>query len=358
VQISARLFRVSSASAASASFLSYCVYDSQSHEAILIDPHLDALQEYTDFLSQNGLRLSLIVETELHFSHPTAAHALSKRFGAPIAMSELTESESCDRKLSSGDRITLGDSEIVAELIPGIRKDSLFLHKKGNSEMVFTGESLWFGVPSAIGLPGSNLEAFSKSISLMKSRIGPESLVFSGYDVRGYIFSTWKNELEKNPDLTAQDLSSLERGKSLIPVRLSEDFLEFARFNSQKTSDDIGFRKTDNLFNLENIGPFSPSYSTISADKLDRKENAFMIDVREKDEFALGHIPGSKNIPLSEVAFHLRELAQEPRIYCACQTGRRSQLVAASLGYVGFKDVVALTGGFQAWQNAGLPSRK
>jgi rhodanese-related sulfurtransferase len=100
--------------------------------------------------------------------------------------------------------------------------------------------------------------------------------------------------------------------------------------------------------------------ATINVEKyaLKMKERApgvHFLDVREPDEFRAGHMPGAVNYPLSELALHLEELARYKRIYVSCQAGRRSGPAARTLDYLGFPDVVNVSGGFKAWENAGLP---
>lgn len=78
------------------------------------------------------------------------------------------------------------------------------------------------------------------------------------------------------------------------------------------------------------------------------------VDVREPAEFAEAHIPGTQNVPLTEFATRLGEFGRDQRIFLSCQSGRRSAMVAETLCHLGFRDVVNVSGGFQAWSAAGL----
>jgi rhodanese-related sulfurtransferase len=71
--------------------------------------------------------------------------------------------------------------------------------------------------------------------------------------------------------------------------------------------------------------------------------------VREPSEFLESRIPGTRNIPLSEVCFGLEELRGCRRVYLSCLSGRRSMTVAKTLSYLGLQDVVNVTGGIRAW---------
>lgn len=76
-----------------------------------------------------------------------------------------------------------------------------------------------------------------------------------------------------------------------------------------------------------------------------------LIDVRDRDEFAAGHIPGSKNIPLTELAplFDDPDSAQ-PMIFI-CESGLRSLQAAHFASIAGLRDARSLDGGMADWRN-------
>jgi len=84
-----------------------------------------------------------------------------------------------------------------------------------------------------------------------------------------------------------------------------------------------------------------------------------VIDVREESEFRgnLGHVPGSRWIPLRTLAGRSVELGpnRESRIVVVCRSGVRSSTGAAILTSLGFEDVSNLKGGILAWHDAQLP---
>lgn len=102
-------------------------------------------------------------------------------------------------------------------------------------------------------------------------------------------------------------------------------------------------------------------------------QHAVLIDVREPDEFAAGHIDRFVNFPrgVLEMKIHqhphvsahgepmaaLEALAAQP-IYLLCRSGARSVLAAQSLQQMGFSKVWSVMGGFLAWQDAGFPVEK
>lgn len=81
---------------------------------------------------------------------------------------------------------------------------------------------------------------------------------------------------------------------------------------------------------------------------------ALLLDVRQDDEFALGHAPGALHIALNELPDHLARLDKGRRIVCVCRSGGRSSRASEFLLEHGY-DVVNLEGGMMAWAGAGEP---
>jgi rhodanese-related sulfurtransferase len=79
----------------------------------------------------------------------------------------------------------------------------------------------------------------------------------------------------------------------------------------------------------------------------------YLLDVREPDEYAAGHIPGITLIPMGEVASRLAELPRDKEIIVTCRTGNRSGQIADLLREQGFTNVHNMTGGIVAWEEAG-----
>ena len=82
-----------------------------------------------------------------------------------------------------------------------------------------------------------------------------------------------------------------------------------------------------------------------------------LVDVREKDEWTEGYIPGAQWIPRGflelRVEDQIPERSSEVILYCA--GGTRSALAARSLAELGYTNVKSMAGGFTAWKRAGLP---
>ncbi len=87
-----------------------------------------------------------------------------------------------------------------------------------------------------------------------------------------------------------------------------------------------------------------------------------LIDVREADEFAAGHLSGAVNIPRGLLEFKLSASpalqSRDLNIVLYCKTSGRAALSAAALHEMGYLNVRSLAGGFDAWAAAGKPVAK
>lgn len=81
---------------------------------------------------------------------------------------------------------------------------------------------------------------------------------------------------------------------------------------------------------------------------------AFLLDVRENDEWLAGHVESSHHIPLATLPDLTDDLPRERVIVCVCRAGGRSARAAEFLLEEGF-NVANLRGGMTAWHEAGAP---
>jgi rhodanese-related sulfurtransferase len=98
---------------------------------------------------------------------------------------------------------------------------------------------------------------------------------------------------------------------------------------------------------------------TLKATRL-YNDDALVLDVREDKEYAAGHIPRAKHIPLGQLAGRLQELDKfkgKP-ILVTCRSGNRSAHACRILKKAGFETVYNQAGGIIAWERANLPVTK
>ncbi len=99
---------------------------------------------------------------------------------------------------------------------------------------------------------------------------------------------------------------------------------------------------------------------TLEATRLMNQPGALVLDVRETAEFAAGHLPRARHIPLGELATRIGELAKfkDKPVIVTCRSGARSGSACRTLAKAGFTNVHNLKGGVPAWEQASLPVEK
>ncbi|MCK6391491.1 MAG: rhodanese-like domain-containing protein, partial [Azonexus sp.] len=106
--------------------------------------------------------------------------------------------------------------------------------------------------------------------------------------------------------------------------------------------------------------PAGKGVSPAEATRLINRENALVLDVREPDEFAAGHIPDAINIPVAKLAERIQELDKfrsRPLVVC-CLSGMRAGRACSELKKQGFEQLNNLSGGIDAWIGANYPVKK
>ena len=114
------------------------------------------------------------------------------------------------------------------------------------------------------------------------------------------------------------------------------------------------------LWPLLRMGAGGPWVNTLQATQLMNREDALVLDLRPAEDFAKGHILGAKSLPLAELERRAGELDKHKArpVIVHCGDGNRAGGGVALLRKSGFGNVVNLSGGFAAWQQAGLPVEK
>ena len=82
---------------------------------------------------------------------------------------------------------------------------------------------------------------------------------------------------------------------------------------------------------------------------------AYLLDVREDDEWAAGHAPDAHHLPMYEIPARVDEIPADGDVVVVCRVGARSAQVVAYLQAQGRDNVVNLDGGMIAWEHSGRP---
>ena len=94
--------------------------------------------------------------------------------------------------------------------------------------------------------------------------------------------------------------------------------------------------------------------------QLINRERAVVVDVREPEEFAAGHVSGARNVPLAQLEAKLAGTVKNKSlpVLLVCATGARAQRAVAVARKLGYEQAQAVAGGLKSWKEANLPVEK
>ncbi|MEG0000898.1 MAG: rhodanese-like domain-containing protein [Comamonas sp.] len=100
--------------------------------------------------------------------------------------------------------------------------------------------------------------------------------------------------------------------------------------------------------------------SAANAVQLINREKAVVIDVCEPEEYAAGHVNGSRNVPLGELQERLPSIVKNKAlpVILVCAKGPRAQRAEGIARKLGYPRAQALAGGMKSWREANLPIEK
>jgi rhodanese-related sulfurtransferase len=100
--------------------------------------------------------------------------------------------------------------------------------------------------------------------------------------------------------------------------------------------------------------------TTLDATRLMNQGSTIVLDVRDAEAYAAGHLPRARHIPLKELSNRMPEIEKFKArpVIVTCDKGGRSGNAARLLKRAGFTTVYSLKGGLAAWRQASLPLEK
>lgn len=88
-------------------------------------------------------------------------------------------------------------------------------------------------------------------------------------------------------------------------------------------------------------------------ERLKSDKPPLVIDVREPDEYAAGHIEGARLMPLGKVETEILPIPKDEEIYLVCRSGNRSAQAYRKLAALGYTNLKNVTGGMLQWEKVG-----
>jgi glyoxylase-like metal-dependent hydrolase (beta-lactamase superfamily II)/rhodanese-related sulfurtransferase len=327
---------------------SYLVGCGESRCAVLIDPEMHRIDTYMGLVAREGLRVRYVIDTHTHADHFSAARELGKLMNAHVVAHRLSPAPYADLRLEHGEQLMVGDLRLKALHTPGHTRDSMCIVA---GDRVFTGDTLLIGGTGRTDLPTGDPEALYDSLFNVVLKLDPDLSVYPAHHYKGRSSSTIGDEIGSNPRLAARERGAFVDMMNHLNLSAPAHLTEALRANMS------GGKTVDQL--LAEAGAQIPF---ISLDELASRVQAgdlglILLDVRERDAWLAGHIPGARHLPRGQLELRVNEELPDPtaRILTCCELGRISTLAAATLRTLGFQRAAALDGGMKDWRARDLP---
>jgi glyoxylase-like metal-dependent hydrolase (beta-lactamase superfamily II) len=330
---------------------SYLVGCADTCAAALIDPEVRQVDRYLALATRDGLRIRFVIDTHTHADHFSASRRIAERLGAMTVMHRASPAPAIAMRVDDGESIVIGKLRLQVLHTPGHTTDSMCLV---GDDRVFTGDTLLIGGTGRTDLPTGDPEALHESLFGKLLKLDPGLLVYPAHDYKGRSHSTIGAELANNPRLQQRDRAAFVAMMKSLELSMPTHLTEALRTNMSggKTVEEM-------LAEAAAIVPF------MSMAELRRRVDAgagdlIVLDVREKDAYDAGHIPGARLLPRGQLELRVDKALPDPtvRVLAYCQLGKISTLAAATLRTMGYPRAVALDGGMDAWTKADYPIEK
>jgi glyoxylase-like metal-dependent hydrolase (beta-lactamase superfamily II)/rhodanese-related sulfurtransferase len=325
---------------------SYLVGCEDSCAAVLIDPELSQIDRYKALASRHGLRFHYLVDTHTHADHFSATRRLAGQLDAPVVMHRASPAPFVNLRLEGGDLLVVGKLRLQSMYTPGHTSDSMCLSVE---DRVFTGDTLLIGATGRTDLPSGDAGALYESLFQGVLKLDPALKVFPAHEYKGRANSTIAQEIAENPRLQNKDRSAFIAMMQSLNLTMPTHVTEALRTNMSG-----GKTVAQMLSDAAATVPFM-SMMQLKAAIDNGHADMLVLDVRERDAYESGHIPGAFHLPRGQLELRVNDDLKDPtrRIVVCCEFGRISTLATATLRSMGYSGAVALDGGLKAWREAG-----
>jgi rhodanese-related sulfurtransferase len=216
-------------------------------------------------------------------------------------------------------------------------------------DRLLTGDTLLIGATGRTDLPGGDPAAMHESLFGRLLKLSDELKVFPAHDYKGRSSTSLRVERATNPRLQLRDPDAFVAQMCSLSLAMPTHLTEALRTNR------TGGKSVAQM--IEEAARIVPFMSMQELHRRIDESGLTLLDVRERDAYAAGHVPGARHLARGQLELLVDEVVPDPttRLVVYCELGKISTLAVATLRTMGYTRAVALDGGLRAWREAGFP---
>ena len=325
---------------------SYLIADDTTGQAVIVDPRRD-VAEYLSDAKEHGLTIVGIINTHFHADFLSGHLELARETGAWIGYGSVARPEFQFRALEDGERISLGDVTLQIMATPGHTPESVsvLVHEHADDEVaygVLTGDALFIG---DVGRPDllASVGVTAEELGRMLYDSVQHKLMRLPDDVRVFPAHGAGSACGKNLSTEKQSTIGEQRRLNYACQPMSEDaFLEVVTGGQPTAPAYFVYNATLNKAE-RSVRDTDAAIPVLTDEQVDEAlaDGALLVDARDQQEFAAGHLKGAISIPsdgrLAETVGTVLEPSQR---FVIMAPEEEVQEVATRFARIGFDHVL------------------
>lgn len=322
----------------------YLLIDSATRQGVLIDPVHEQLERDLGLIRELGIELLYVLESHVHADHVTSAGQIRQQTGAQIVYGVGAGMQAIDVAAVDGAELRFGEYKIRVIATPGHTDGCVSYYVDG---MIFTGDALLIRGCGRTDFQQGNADTLYNSITQKLFTLPDSTIVYPAHDYNGYSSSTIGEERQWNPRLgNNRSRDEFVATMNNLNLDLPKKINEAVPANRECG---ISFDPKRYLHEEFSMQELYKRWGALAADEL-------IVDNRTPEEYEIGHVPGSRNIPFGSEGEHVDELKKYRRVYLYCRSGRRAQTAFTNLSIMGLNNLVCVGhSGMPQWVLSGFP---
>ncbi|MEU2242602.1 rhodanese-like domain-containing protein [Streptomyces sp. NPDC018338] len=281
---------------------SYMIADERTGRAVVVDPRRD-VSEYLADAAAHGLTVVGVINTHFHADFVAGHLEMADETGAWIGYGRRAETEYPIRELAEGERISLGDVTLEILETPGHTPESIsvLVHEHADDTVpygVLTGDALFIG---DVGRPDllASVGVSAEELGAMLHDSVQNKLMSLPDEVRVFPAHGAGSACGKNLSTEKQSTIGEQRATNYACAPMSrEDFVALVTAGQPAApgyfAHDAELNRKDRALYDASAGPRPLTVAEFAAS---RAAGAVVVDARDPQEFAVGHLRGAVNVP-------------------------------------------------------------